>query len=506
MTAPAPVRARVVLRNPKSSKHHRGHGHGHGRGGGPVSSGSARLRGAWLERRELIALVASCILFLYAVTSLVIHSVLVRSTPGGSADLDPLGVDGYEPDDGGDNSEGGEDPGWERLDGRDEERKKKKRNRGGGGKNRIDDDGTDLDASYPRIRAEYDAKFPSDDRERMIEFARSLRKREYVPIEGESMPYDVNDCPSAPPEGYPMAWPVLDVLENWNPDDATPRARIYQGLCRFDAATEYDKALTYRKAELPFVIRDDPVVLPTVERWNQPEYLTRILGRTATYRSDYAETNHLMFFRTKNLKRVPEGWKEPTTERDISYPDWLEKARRADEEEWEPDHPHWYFRLNGKSRDGRGYLFEELPFFRPRENFYMIDPTDARGINCRFGMRGNTAENHFDGSRNFIALFGGERRYFLSHPGQCPNLALYPARHPSGRHSAVNWADPDLERYPQFERALVNEVVLQGGDVLYLPTNWFHHIVSLNTNFQCNARSGMTDHYLSEIRECGFKA
>ena len=59
---------------------------------------------------------------------------------------------------------------------------------------------------------------------------------------------------------------MLDVLNNWNPDDtADPHShRVHQGICRFDATTDYDKALTYRKAEVPFVIRDDPVVLPTV--------------------------------------------------------------------------------------------------------------------------------------------------------------------------------------------------------------------------------------------------
>lgn len=116
----------------------------------------------------------------------------------------------------------------------------------------------------------------------------------------------------------------------------------------------------------------------------------------------------------------------------------------------------------------------------------------------------HTKENHFDGSRNFIALLKGERRYLLSHPNQCPNLALYPRGHPSGRHSAVDWSKPDLIKYPEFQNALVNEVVLQAGDALYLPTHWFHHIVSLDLNFQCNTRSGINDDYADVIHKCGF--
>ena len=107
-------------------------------------------------------------------------------------------------------------------------------------------------------------------------------------------------------------------------------------------------------------------------------------------------------------------------------------------------------------------------------------------------------------SRNAIAVMGGERRYILAHPEQCPSMALYPKDHPSARHSAVDWSKPDLEVYPEFAEARANEIILQAGDVLYLPTNWFHFIVSLTLNFQCNTRSGISSHYMPPMKECGF--
>jgi len=116
------------------------------------------------------------------------------------------------------------------------------------------------------------------------------------------------------------------------------------------------------------------------------------------------------------------------------------------------------------------------------------------------------SENHFDGSRNSIALLGGERRYILAHPDQCIPMALYPKEHPSARHSAVDWTRPEeyLDEYPEFRNAMANEVVLQPGDVLYLPTNWFHYIVSLELNFQCNTRSGVGFEYMEPLKRCGF--
>jgi ribosomal protein L16 Arg81 hydroxylase len=134
----------------------------------------------------------------------------------------------------------------------------------------------------------------------------------------------------------------------------------------------------------------------------------------------------------------------------------------------------------------------------------MVDPHQQRGINCRFGMKGVIAELHYDQSRNFIVVMNGQRRYILAHPKECAHLYLYPLHHPSGRHSAVDWIAPNLTQFPNFHRARVNELVLQAGDALYLPTYWFHFIVSLNLNYQCNARSGMTHEHDAYIQHCGF--
>jgi hypothetical protein len=203
----------------------------------------------------------------------------------------------------------------------------------------------------------------------------------------------------------------------------------------------------------------------------------------------------------------------------MTYKEWLAKANATttptkDDISRRPpnnDGEHWYFRLIGCGYMGAHgscdagsseYLFDELPFFQPVDNLYLGQGDKQMGIHCRFGMPGVIAENHFDGSRNSIAVLRGSRRYILSHPNQCDKLTILPKGHPSARHSAVDYTNPDLETYPEFAEAMANEVVLQAGQVLYLPTNWFHFIVSLELNMQCNTRSGITDHY--PLDSCGF--
>lgn len=119
-------------------------------------------------------------------------------------------------------------------------------------------------------------------------------------------------------------------------------------------------------------------------------------------------------------------------------------------------------------------------------------------------MRSTIAECHYDSNRNFIINLGGIRRWILASPSQCDSLYLYPPGHPSSRHSKVNWAAPDYVKYPKFSLAQTHEVILKPGDILYLPTGWFHYIVSLNINYQCNSRSGTTSREMNHLRKCGF--
>lgn len=385
----------------------------------------------------------------------------------------------------------------------------------------------DKSPEYAELRYNYDMEHPSDPiRTRM--FVQSLRKNTYRPV---SIPtganytsYDVFNCPDEPPQNYPYQWNIVDdIISNWPPDDPKPRSQVYQGLCVFDYLIDYEKALKYRAAELPFVVRNDPNVLQTVERWNTPDYLPSLMGNV-NHRTEYSVNNHFMYWqppekdkkrklnlgkRNRTKIKAPSDWTAPTKQMRMKYSEWIKHANVSDDK-LGPDKEHWYYRLigcGGKGTCDEGsseYLFDELPFFQPKPSLYMVDPNRQKGIHCRFGMKGVIAENHFDGSRNFIVLLGGERRYILTHPNQCENLALFPKGHPSARHSAVDWSNPDLESYPTFQKARGNEVVMQAGDVMYLPTNWFHYIISLDLNFQCNTRSGVSQEYMQAIHHCGF--
>jgi hypothetical protein len=354
-------------------------------------------------------------------------------------------------------------------------------------------------------REVFEEDHPPSDLDRIQASVQAIR-RPSMPSTQSNMTYDIRNCPDEPFPGYPAAFSAMSILTDWNPDDTDIPDTIYQGLCVFDWTVKQDrqKVHTYRRAEQPFVLQNHPDVLKVAERWNSPGYLQQIMGPDPQ-RMDHAESNHLMFSRVNKNDKVPENWKRPTDTVHLPFSEWLVKAQEIQEAEDQAERDHWYLRLNSVCRGPNKNLevmCDELPFFTPIQNLFMVEPGQYRGINCRFGMKGSIAEAHYDSTRNWLMLFGGQRRYVLGHPNQCENLELYPNGHPSARHARQDWSHPVATK--ELLAARLNEIVLDAGDALYLPTGWFHFIVSLNINYQCNSRSGKTTEHQRVLEKCGF--
>ena len=409
---------------------------------------------------------------------------------------------------------------------------------------------------YGELRNSYESFFPpptGDDydpnAERALKAVQDLQtysklQTHLLPNSEKQLYYDIHDCPETPPEGYPVEWNLVDeVLRQWPADDPELPAsgRLYQGLCVFDLRKKGNlkKALNYRNAEVPFVVRGDPQVAQTVERWNAPDYLQALIGDTPQG-TELSASGSFTYWTDSSVdkKKYPE-YKPPTQVSEMTFSEWLELANVTDSKLLTPDSPHYYFKIVGcapgthhvaaSTNDkvdescsrlpGNAphvpYLTDELPFYAQTESsLYVKEPLAAtpmgrfqtsKAVNCRFGMKGVMATNHFDGERNFVTVLSGERRYVLASPKQCGKMALFPYGHPSARHSAVDWADPNLQKFPEFADATGNEIVLQAGDSLFLPSLWFHYIVSLSMNVQCNTRSGLDPRNVQVLDEsCGW--
>jgi hypothetical protein len=95
------------------------------------------------------------------------------------------------------------------------------------------------------------------------------------------------------------------------------------------------------------------------------------------------------------------------------------------------------------------------------------------------------ASAHWDMSNNIACCMVGGRRFTLFPPEQIENLYPGPLEPTPGGQvvSMVDFADPDLGRFPRFAEAMKAGQVaeLEPGDVLIYPALWWHHVEALGS-------------------------
>lgn len=110
----------------------------------------------------------------------------------------------------------------------------------------------------------------------------------------------------------------------------------------------------------------------------------------------------------------------------------------------------------------------------------------AADINVWIGPGGHTEPLHFDPGDSTLVQLHGEKKVALFAPEQTANL------YPFGFYdtlpfwvSSVDVEKPELSVFPRLTQALDNkhEVVLKSGEMLYIPTHWWHEVTALGTDY-----------------------
>jgi hypothetical protein len=199
-----------------------------------------------------------------------------------------------------------------------------------------------------------------------------------------------------------------------------------------------------------------------------------------------------MFYTNKAYP--PSGFQPPQeVVYSMSFSQWYDLAQKADEEKLGNTSTHYYYTLGSQPGDtSSSFIARDLPLFSTRvDNFFIPRVRDNKGIQCRFGMRGVIAESHYDSGRNMVAMIRGSKRYILTPPHTCRYLGIIKdTNHPSYRHSTIDWSDEAEARAHQFDQVDSIDTIVNSGEILYIPSFWFHYIISMQYSIQCNSRSG----------------
>jgi len=316
-------------------------------------------------------------------------------------------------------------------------------------------------------------------------------------------------------QGYPRLSTLQDIFSAWPQDeiDHPPTLPIRETLQHFDYnnADELHEAWNYIEYQLPFKLTNVPELLEANLKWSNDTYVAeQFSSRSAIGNCQESPTSFFAFYDRRKWKVVTMGL-PPTRDNDFGFRRWAKHARYADQERLSSQRPHFYWQAGVpkeeryQPKDTWSFLSLDLPSFsatEPNTTILCPDPTQSKGIQCRFGERGVTAANHYDGGQNMVGMITGAKRYILSPPNQCSKLGIHTERGTAlYRHSLLNLerlprsenVASDLERewLDQAKSAQAVETVLKAGEVLFIPSHWFHYIISLQKNAQCNVRSGI---------------
>lgn len=103
------------------------------------------------------------------------------------------------------------------------------------------------------------------------------------------------------------------------------------------------------------------------------------------------------------------------------------------------------------------------------------------------GPKGTLTPLHRDDSDNLFAQVWGQKSFILAAPHHREALGTWSTSVDGGLEGcAFNPDAPDYEAFPAAREVTFYRIVLQAGDLLFLPDGWFHQVESVTTSLSVN--------------------
>lgn len=142
-------------------------------------------------------------------------------------------------------------------------------------------------------------------------------------------------------------------------------------------------------------------------------------------------------------------------------------------------------------------FFEDLRPLLPEALRKILDGTKYFAAGVMIGTNRSQLGLHYDflDSHAYLAQIIGRKRCVLFSPAD--SAALYEGK--------VNVDSPDFEKFPLFRNATLYECTLQPGELLFIPSRWWHHAVclekSITVNYNFFNRTNMGTYIIHLLRD-----
>ena len=142
-----------------------------------------------------------------------------------------------------------------------------------------------------------------------------------------------------------------------------------------------------------------------------------------------------------------------------------------------------YHYFTGSIDDLGEWAYSEI---QPLGELLLLNPK-LSSVNVWIGQPHVIAHCHYDGYHNFYAQLYGRKKFTLFSPSNWPGLYPYPFLHPSHAQAQVNASNVgSVENFELVHNVEALEVILEPGDLLYMPPLWFHEVESQSVSISVN--------------------
>lgn len=236
---------------------------------------------------------------------------------------------------------------------------------------------------------------------------------------------------------------------------------------------EYPSAAAFRKryleANRPVLIAGALEDWPAAARWS-PEYLCSVVGDR---RGEVIVSANGLY---PDYLTQP----SPMTKVEMELSELMRRALPGEGPVPEPVlGPGETYYIYGKS-----YLFDRVPrLVEDIRTPEVLEGIEVADRSTWISSAGCVTPLHYDLNNSLLAQVRGSKQVWFFDPGQhdlvYPRGEHFPGLDNYERQSRVDIHHPDYETYPDFRRVRALTVTLRQGDALFIPSNWWHEVESL---------------------------
>jgi len=135
-------------------------------------------------------------------------------------------------------------------------------------------------------------------------------------------------------------------------------------------------------------------------------------------------------------------------------------------------------------------LFDLYNIFNDFANYYLSPLSIFKSYPIWIGSKGTRTGLHWDPEyRNIICQLYGTKKIYLFSPNQTQYLYISNKYDNGSKTSSVNFWNIDNKKYPLFSKAKYMEIILNEGQMLYIPKYWWHSCENQTTSVSISIRS-----------------